>query len=325
MAWIALLLGEIFSIRMVGKILNNIDANVYIKQANKGFKINVDKANKFIDESEAEWRKKTNKRFRKLKLAGLILLFLVPGVNIIAALVKSHKDQKRTIKIIEENDCLVPLCPLEKLDYSYAYNRELQYKYAMKYSESLRPKEEVEKEKAKKEEIMAAIEAQIRADLEEQSKVQTGEQAPKPNIVPGHVTPVAGERLVAISYTLDEIKELSNVINEPYRLGKVDGINTALVGVPKAVKEIKRVIFTSDGEKQICYDFEPINEEEAKTKRFIVYPFKKEYEKTLDKAVFGLIEKRNRAAAEYQGTINGQRTNYSSMEISGPSLVRKMK
>ena len=74
------------------------------------------------------------------------------------------------------------------------------------------------------------------------------------------------------------------------------------------------------------YDFEPMSEEEAKNRRFIVYPFQKSQEKDVDAVVNEIRANRNKQERAIHGTINRQVTDCDShMEMEGPRLTRILK
>lgn len=57
-----------------------------------------------------------------------------------------------------------------------------------------------------------------------------------------------------------------------YRIGKIDGKNIAVIGIPNPDSPVSRIQFKSEGYK-ITHSYEKMTEEEAKDKTFTVYPF----------------------------------------------------
>lgn len=86
------------------------------------------------------------------------------------------------------------------------------------------------------------------------------------------LTSLCYEKLMPLDYTLDEVKRLNEATTYSYRIGKMDGRNIAIIGIPNPNGTIKRVRSKEDNYNMI-HMYENITEEEAKNKTFTVYPF----------------------------------------------------
>ena len=80
------------------------------------------------------------------------------------------------------------------------------------------------------------------------------------------------EKLMPLDYTLDEVKRLNEATTYSYRIGKMDGKNIAIIGIPNPNGTIKRIRSKEDNYNTI-HMYENMTEEEAKNKTFTVYPF----------------------------------------------------
>lgn len=86
------------------------------------------------------------------------------------------------------------------------------------------------------------------------------------------LTSLCYEKLMPLDYTLDEVKRLNEATTYSYRIGKMDGRNIAIIGIPNPNGTIKRIRSKEDNYNTI-HMYENITEEEAKNKTFTVYPF----------------------------------------------------
>ena len=86
------------------------------------------------------------------------------------------------------------------------------------------------------------------------------------------LTSLCYEKLMSLDYTLDEVKRLNEATTYSYRIGKMDGKNIAIIGIPNPNGTIKRIRSKEDNYNTI-HMYENMTEEEAKNKTFTVYPF----------------------------------------------------
>ena len=75
-----------------------------------------------------------------------------------------------------------------------------------------------------------------------------------------------------LDYTLDEVKRLNEATTYSYRIGKIDGKNVAVIGIPNPDSPVSKIQFKAEDYK-ITHTYEKMTEEEAQDKTFIVYPF----------------------------------------------------
>ena len=68
------------------------------------------------------------------------------------------------------------------------------------------------------------------------------------------------DKLPIISYSLDEVKQLSESINSHYKLGKMNDINTAIIGLPEECTINSAIVRNDD--KLLEMDYQEVNEDE---------------------------------------------------------------
>ena len=79
------------------------------------------------------------------------------------------------------------------------------------------------------------------------------------------------DSLVSLSYTYDDVKQLSKATNKSYILGNVDGRNIAIVNAPYGLMlDFSKITFKDDHTPS---SFNFYTEDEGKDKRFVVYPY----------------------------------------------------
>lgn len=95
----------------------------------------------------------------------------------------------------------------------------------------------------------------------------------RPILLDTKAIPLTNEKLIQLSYTLDEVKKLNSVLDGQYKLCDIGGKKIAIIGVDEEILNgnFKRIII-ADEDKSI-YNFKDINEKEAANMNFIVYPF----------------------------------------------------
>ena len=80
------------------------------------------------------------------------------------------------------------------------------------------------------------------------------------------------EKILPLSYSLDEVLKLNSLTNCSYRLGKVDNINTAIIGIPNSEYKVLRVQYNFDKDLT-THNFKEMSLKEAKDEKFVVYLF----------------------------------------------------
>lgn len=73
-------------------------------------------------------------------------------------------------------------------------------------------------------------------------------------------------------YTIDDVKKLNSVTKGTYRLGIVDGLHTAIIGIPAQDRVVKSVKFKDEDYKE-KHEFVNITEDNSNDEIFVVYPF----------------------------------------------------
>ena len=79
------------------------------------------------------------------------------------------------------------------------------------------------------------------------------------------------EKLPALAYTLDEVKKLSESIESNYKIGRMNEINTAIIGLPKDCNFTTVLLRKNNTLEK--HKYEPLNEEDMKNEKFVIYPF----------------------------------------------------
>ncbi|MBR2712358.1 MAG: hypothetical protein IKE73_01480 [Bacilli bacterium] len=269
------IIGEIYSIYKTKKIDDNSYDDAIIAISENGYKLDY---NKYLELNEEKNLSETDICDNKRN----ILTTIIPGLNILFAL----KRRKKIINSFMENEVisksLVKLTKEEQELYSSLDNKLSKYCYTMfnitkKYDE----------------EEFIDFDNNIDPDI---YSYDFGRQE------------INGDVLLPISYTLDDIKEINDSSSGKYKIGNMNGVNVAIVGIDDDSKKFKRLSFKRDNYEEV-YDFKEMDEEEAKDKRFVVYPFieKDEYDKVID----DIIKKRNESnnAKQKKLVLNNREVN----------------
>lgn len=237
------LLGELATVIASSVIIAKGSVDLILKLCELGYKVDKEAFEKF--QKQAEMKQSETKK-KITKITGTIIL-LTPGVNLLRAGIVSHNMLKKTLNNEDAQKFLIPMTEKEQEQFS--------------------------KLETKMEKIAFAAVTNIGNKDEE----YVGVIGKRPVIVDYGLTSIYYDQLLPLAYTLDEVKELNSATSYSYRLGRVDGINTAIVGIPSQESPVNRLKFKSDNYKK-TYTFENMTEEEAKNKTFVVYPLTKEEE-----------------------------------------------
>ena len=174
----------------------------------------------------------------KNKILNTILL-LIPGINLLNSLIIEYQVINEKDPLIEENK--IPMSEKEIKEYNSLKNRyQRQFYNLFMYIE----------------------------DTNEKDLVFEGTQ---PVIIDNYLLKL-NEKLLPLSYSLNEVLKLNNLTNYSYRVGTVDNINTAIIGIPNSTYKLARVQYNYDDDFT-THDFKEMTLEEAKEKKFIVYLF----------------------------------------------------
>lgn len=238
------------------KITNNISSSwldeVFLIMHSSGYKIKKGEEKNILMKIEELLT------IGKTESIMLFIMHFIPGINILSEYIYSENSKN---KILSNEDIKKYTSPMTKEE-NEQYNMLESKREKLGYINYLLDKED-ENDKTK-------------------LKIKDG----VPAIINLSVTAIINDRLLPLAYTLDEVEELNKVTNESYQIGKIDGVNTAIVGYPKNASEIKKVSFLNDGFNE-THKFEEINDDEKDT--FIVYPY--EYDEELEKKYNEAIEK----------------------------------
>lgn len=156
----------------------------------------------------------------KNKIINTILL-LIPGINLLKSLSNKYKVLNEKDPIIEENK--IPMSEKEIKEYNNLKNKYQRMFYS----------------------LFMYIE-----DTNEKDLVFDGLQ---PVIIDNCLLKLK-EQLFPLSYSLDEVLKLNNLTNYSYRLGFVDNINTAIIGIPNGEYNLARIHYSFEDEF-VTHDF----------------------------------------------------------------------
>lgn len=230
-------MGEVATIAGSIAISLNACIDLVLEISKNGYKIDRDK----LEEIQAKEEKKKSRIWGKVLGTTLLLL---PGVNLAYASIQAIKMKKELINNPEVKEMLVPMTDKEKEQY------------------------EKMEGKIRKLEFTA-----FTAVMNEEEEF-VGFIGKKAIIVDHGLTTLDYEELLPLDYTLDEVKRLNEITKHTYRIGKIDGKNVAIIGIPNPDYPISRIEFKSE-DYNIAHDFKKMTDDEAKDKTFTVYPFMK--------------------------------------------------
>lgn len=198
-----------------------------------------------LDEAQ---KKQAEEKKQKSNLANIVLrtiLLLVPGVNLINASIKGVKLKKSVMNDPQIKEAIVPMTEKEK--------------------------EQYEKMEGKLQKLTFTAFTTAKKNEEEEFSGFIGK---RPIVVDHGLTYLYYEELMPLDYTLDEVKRLNEATTYSYRIGKIDGKNVAVIGIPNPDSPVSRIKLKSENYK-ITHTYEKMTEEEAQDKTFTVYPFTK--------------------------------------------------
>lgn len=255
----------------------------------KGYKLDEKVLNKYLRKEIKGEKQKEN---IAKKLLGTILL-LVPGVNLINSSVNSAKLKKGCINDPQIKKAIVPMTEKEK--------------------------EQYERMDTKMKKLTCAL---FNSMKENDEKEFFGFIGKSPIVVDHGLTSLYYEELIPLNYTLDEVKRLNEATTYSYRIGKVDGKNVAIIGIPNPNSPVSRIHFEGEDYK-ITHTYEKMTEEEAEDKTFIVYPFtihddtQADIEKVIQDIKSSRMDsatKSNLDALQYQSVVPGVEIGYAESE-----------
>lgn len=233
------IVGELATVIGSVAITLNASLNSVLEISKNGYKIDKNVLDKYSKKRIEEEKQKTN---GGKKLLGTILLF-VPGVNIIIASINCAKLKKNFMDDPQIKEAIVPMTDKEK--------------------------EQYERMDTKMQKLTCTVFNSMKENDEEEFFGFIGK---RPIVVEHGVTSLYYEELMPLDYTLDEVKRLNEATTYSYRIGKIDGKNVAVIGIPNPDSPVSRIQFKAEDYK-ITHTYEKMTEEEAQDKTFTVYPF----------------------------------------------------
>lgn len=243
------IIGELATVVGTLVITTNAGIDAVLEIPKNGYKIDKD--------TYENWRKKqaeTKKEITTLQKWKSLLLFLFPGVNLVNATIKGIRLKRSIMKDPQIQEALIPMTPEEKELYSKMKGR---FQKAMCATFSITKENE--------EEFMGFV-------------------GKHPIVVDHGLMSIYYERLLPLAYTLNEVKRLNEATTYSYRIGKVDGRNVAIIGIPNSNKAVCRLEFVKE-DGGVKHTYESISEEEAQNSTFIVYPFSSDDEEEVQKVI----------------------------------------
>lgn len=227
------IIGELASITITQIIELNTEINSLLEIAKNGYK---------IDKKKFEEEK--NKLTKEKNLLDTILLY-IPGINILHAEIK-HIISKKTIfnpDNPEIQKILVPMTDKEKEQYAKIKEKSQKIIFIAFCMEKNNKEDELLF--INKHPLIIKKYSQITLDY---------------------------EPLLPLAYTLDEVKKLNTATTYSYRIGRIDGRNVAIIGIPNSQIQVNSIEFKTN-EYSATYDYEEMSEEQAQNTTFIVYPY----------------------------------------------------
>lgn len=212
----------------------------YTSYGDKGYKIDQQKI------SDYEYKNS------KLNQAIDLVCFLIPGVNIVNTIIRTNKSTNEFKKNVDESNALIPMNDNEIKYYNSLNNINKKILFI------------VQDNNLENQDLLSEY---IKLCLADEDKV-----------LDKKVAQLYYDKLPPISYTINEVKQLSKAIDSSYKLGKVEGVNTAIIGLPDDC-EVEKVILKRQ-DKLETYYYEQIDDERLNDEHFIIYPFGIDYEES---------------------------------------------
>lgn len=298
------IVGELATV--VGSVAISLNGavNSVLEISKNGYKIDKSVLDEYQKRQAEEKKEKTNGIKRAL---GVALLF-VPGVNLLRANITNVKMKKSVMNDPQIKEALIPMTDKEKEQYA--------------------------KMEGKMQKLMFTA-FTIAKENEEEFFGFVGK---RPIVVDHGLTSLYYEELMPLEYTLDEVKKLNEATTYSYRIGKIDGKNVAIIGIPNPNSPVSRIQFKAENYK-ITHTYEKMTEEEAQDKTFTVYPFtthddtQADVEKVIQEIKQSRIDnasKANLEALELQPKFEQEIISTETEEVltevqQGPRLVKTMR
>lgn len=200
-----------------------------------GYKISKDVFDKYDEMRMNSENSNSLKRFLN------IVLLLIPGINIGYSIFKNYSLRKNIMKSLDINNALVLMTEEEKENYLNCFN--------------------------KKEKLMYFL------FLCDKEKEEENFLNPKKVVVLERGVECLRYEKLPDTFSLDEVRKLNIATNYTYRIGIVNDVYTAIVGIPNPNTIFTRIRFNDSN----VHYFINVDEGEVHDKKFVVYPFMREF------------------------------------------------
>lgn len=274
--------------------------------ADKGYAIDPNVLEEVKKKREEEKKQKSSLVSKIFETLSPVLLF-VPGINLLIAGIDSVKVKKMMITDPQVKESFVPMTEKEKEQYA--------------------------KIKGKLQKMLFTDAVMTKKNEEDDDIEFFGN---RPVVITHGVEFVNYEALMPLGYTLDEVRRLNEATTYSYRIGKSDGKNVAIIGIPDSNGHISRIRLKSENYK-ITHTYEEMTEEEAQDKTFTVYPFTAVALETVQKIVDEIKQSRidsavkaNLEALQLDPKFESEFVSAKSEQVvsekqQGRKLVKKMR
>ena len=297
---ILVILIEIITMTLTGIIISNGIIDAILEIYNNGYKFKLDSKtnmenhyNSNEDSKELTADDLNDKQNNIIDILNNINLF-IPGVNLINALVRNAKLKKEILDKPEIKDMITPMTDNEKKMYSMLTKKFEKLNYACFLSN-----------KKYEEEVLFSIGDGVFLTFDY------------------GLIKLRYDKLLPLSYNLDEVKKLNEVTNLYYKVGKLNERNVAIIGLPIPDFEFKRVMVAD--ENNSVFDFQELTSEEASKSRFIVYPYTvdkiDEIEKVIEEIKQNREKTRNIISTKFRGNLMAR----DDTLVVGPSIKRSLR
>ena len=294
---ILVILIEIITMTLTGIIISNGIIDAILEIYNNGYKFKFKALENHFDSNGDSKQLRDgiekNKQSNIINILNNISLF-IPGVNLINALVRNAKLKKEVMDIPEVKENMALMTDSEKKMYSMLTRKIEKFKYAYFLSN-----------KKYEEEVLLSIGDGVFLTFDY-----------------GCIK-LRYDKLLPLSYNLDEVKRLNEVTNLYYKVGKLGGRNVAIIGLPIPDFEFKRVMVADDNNS--VFDFQELTNEEASKSRFIVYSYTIDKMDELNKKIEEIKQNRE----ETRNIISTKfRVNLMARDdtlVVGPSIKRSLR
>ena len=267
-------LTEVASVASAALLLSKVNENIMKLVADKGFLLDTNKAisiDKELHKGDKE-RSTTQNIFDGI-------CALIPGYTSYHLWKDTKKEAHKIISNAAFNDALTEMTPIEKEEYNSikGTSERILYCYRLLHTEP--------------EDVANALK---KMEEEKGEKVGIGYSP----IICGHgLVSIYPDKISPNYYTLEEIKKMNEPTTFSYIVGKLDGKNTAIIGIPEIVGEINEVQLRKEN-YSVKHKFVPMNEEQAKDLAFTVYPFTSYKINEINDVITKIHENRKRAMIE---------------------------